>query len=109
MRVRLESECCGYLLIPVSKQIAKRMIHATGDESVYFQTDWDFPALASNLGWNMRSRKCRHDFTDGTVDCPDCGRTATSFITEAADWLSDHSGDTFNNRCVEEYFNTDNR
>lgn len=70
------------------------------------QTDWDFPAEAEALGWSLRrvqSRKgeivalaripsradaCKHVGTDGTVTCPDCGVTATAFISAASDFLS---------------------
>jgi len=67
------------------------------------QTDWDFPATASNLGWSLtrvqkrngtvkhlsrRSTKgCNHSGTDGTIDCRDCGVTASSFICAAAEYL----------------------
>ena len=104
MRVILESELGAYLLIPCNKRIASKMIHTTGDESVLFQTDWDYPALASALGWRgLRSKKCPHDSTDGTVDCHTCGKTASQFIAEAREWLSDHVGQTFN-RPVNCYF-----
>lgn len=37
---------------------------------------------------------CRHDGTDGTVDCPDCEVTASDFISAAYDWLRDNDGAT---------------
>jgi len=37
-----------------------------------------------------KNRACDHDATDGTVDCKDCGMTATDFITTAGDWLRDN-------------------
>lgn len=54
--------------------------------SALFQVDYDAPGLARTFGWNGkvgRERKCRHWRTDGTVDCPDCGRTASEFIEAA--------------------------
>lgn len=60
------------------------------DRTVYVQTDWDYPGLASSFGWNIRedgNNGCEHDGTDGTVDCPSCGRTAAEFIGSAAEYL----------------------
>ena len=37
---------------------------------------------------------CDHSHTDGTVDCPDCGVTASEFIVAAGDWLRDNDGAT---------------
>jgi hypothetical protein len=31
--------------------------------------------------------RCEHRSTDGTVKCRECGRTATDFISAAADYL----------------------
>lgn len=61
---------------------------------VYYQSDWDFPALARSLGWSgkIRREKCSHGATDGTVDCPDCGAAASQFIAAAAAWLDSHCG-----------------
>ena len=36
---------------------------------------------------------CDHD-TDGTVDCKQCGVTASEFISDAADWLRENDGVT---------------
>lgn len=61
-------------------------------KSIFIQSDRDFPVLASSFGWNMRGRKCKHEGTDGTVNCPDCGKTATEFINEAIRFLDDNDG-----------------
>jgi hypothetical protein len=55
----------------------------------YIGTDWEYPAAAAMLGYGLRRRgeRCAHHGTDGTVDCPDCGKTAHRFISEAADIL----------------------
>lgn len=37
---------------------------------------------------------CHHENTDGTIDCPDCGVTATDFISAAGEWLRDNHGVT---------------
>ena len=92
-----DNPCC-YELTPVNRRIARKQKRETGDESVLFQTDWDFPGLARNLGWNGKvgRERCRHSGTDGTITCPECGRTAGDFIAAAAAWLDAHVGHTFN-------------
>lgn len=35
---------------------------------------------------------CLHDGTDGTVDCKECGITASQFISDAYDWLRENDG-----------------
>lgn len=67
------------------------------------QEDCSYPRSARGLGWSLsrvqrrngktvhlsrRSAKgCRHDGTDGTVKCPDCGITESAFISAAAEFL----------------------
>lgn len=41
---------------------------------------------------NLQEDTCKHDKTDGTVDCPDCGLTASQFISAAREWLDDNDG-----------------
>ena len=61
------------------------------------QTDYDWPALARDFGWNIRSvqhddykdQPCAHDGTDGTIDCPNCALTAGAFIRAAGEYLGD--------------------
>jgi len=66
----IESNHCAFELIDLE----------TGD-SILFQTDWDYPGLASRLGgWSPCD--CDNSGTDGTVDCR-CGRTAGEMITSA--------------------------
>ena len=71
--------------------------------TILIQTDWDFPGTARTFGWNMQEVQakpehsatvvcCEHAGTDGTVNCPDCGLTATEFITAAGEWLDDNIG-----------------
>lgn len=78
---------------------------AYGREGMLVQTDWDYPSIARELGWNMRrvqmgkdgnsrilqrapshGHGCDHSCTDGTVTC-ECGLTATQFISAAAQYL----------------------
>ena len=56
--------------------------------------DHEFPALAATFGWDATTVqsepakfRCRHAGTDGSIDCPDCGCTATDFGDIAATWL----------------------
>jgi hypothetical protein len=75
-----------------------------GPSGLLVQSDWDFPAIACELGWNLRrvQRKrgqtarhlsrasragCPHRSTDGTVTCNECGTTASEFIMFARAYL----------------------
>lgn len=106
MKVILTNENPGcYELTPVNRRLCRKMKRETGEESVLFQTDWDFPGLARDLGWKCKvgRERCRHAGTDGTVDCPDCGRKAGEFIAAAAAWLDARVGCTFR-KDVDCYF-----
>ena len=59
------------------------------EADLYVQTDWDFPSTAMMFGWIPC---CGSGRTDGTVDCPDCGRTASKMIGDAADYLDGCAG-----------------
>ena len=52
-------------------------------------TDWDYPATARMLGWNgkVKHERCQHRSTDGTVDCRECGLTASQFIVAASEYI----------------------
>jgi hypothetical protein len=94
-----------YELLPSSKRNARKQKEASGEETVLFQTDWDYPGLARELGWNGKGgrERCRHFGTDGTVACNECGKTASEFISAAAEWLDRHCGQTFRGKG-EDYF-----
>lgn len=71
--------------------------------SVLVQSDRDYPGTASTFGWSPSnvtgpefSDGCpsAHAFTDGTIDCPDCGTLASTFILSAREWLAEHIGAT---------------
>lgn len=79
---------------------------ASDGRDILLQTDWDYPSIASNLGFSLKSLQvsqrgyygltpCDHGGTDGTVDCPECGYPAAAFIREAGEFLRDHDGETF--------------
>lgn len=55
----------------------------------YVGTDWDYPSAVQSLGYGLKRRgeKCQHRSTDGTIDCQECGKTASQFIQESADIL----------------------
>ena len=83
MRIRVTTDPsvpCGYLLT------------AEDGCTEIVTLDWDFPGLASNLGFVPC---CGSGSTDGTIDCPDCGKTASEMITAAAEWLDEHDGESF--------------
>ena len=112
MKVFVESDRFGHYIVWM-----------VGDErrSLYYQRDWNYPALANNLGWDIRTAPgtgadpdvpaipaysaredvygpprppCAHEGTDGTVDCADCGADTMSFISSAQAWLDAHEGET---------------
>jgi len=71
------------------------------ESSLYVSTDYDYPGVASTFGWSVREVPgtigrftCTHDGTDGTIDCPACGITASRFIAEARSYLDEHIGAT---------------
>lgn len=59
------------------------------------QIDYDYPSVARDFGWRgPRPRKgCRHNGTDGTVDCRGCGLTTSDMISMAGAYL-DRIADT---------------
>lgn len=59
-------------------------------EDFLIQTDYDYPGIASTFGWPGHE----HGETDGTVDCPVCGKKAMEMINDAQKWLDDHIGAT---------------
>lgn len=77
------------------------LISADDGRDVLVQTDWDFPGTARTFGWDIQEvqayaadedgmtletkKNCDYWGTDGTVTCPDCGVTATEFITAAGE------------------------
>ena len=72
------------------------------DKDILVQTDYDYPSLARVFGWDMLETQvmqmgyygviCNHLETDGTVNCPQCGLTPTTFINDADTFLSDNLG-----------------
>ena len=106
MNIKLNRKVCGYSLTPVNQRIRKKLREINdGNESVLFQTDWDFPVLARTLGWNGKVGRelCEHASTNGKVTCAECGLTPSDFITAASSWLDKHCGQVFRNRGSE-YF-----
>ena len=79
-------------------------VMAEDGRDVLIQEDWSFPATAELFGWSLTELQndehdrdgtpCSHDSTDGTVDCPDCGLTASEFIEAARNWLDSNDGIT---------------
>lgn len=80
------------------------LFHRRGGTDL-IQLDWDYPAVATSLGWSLarvqrrrgvtmhhkrrcrRDDACEHNFTDGTVDCGDCGVTASEFLAAAGEYM----------------------
>jgi len=78
--------------IEVEDHFGAYLVTYPSGETKLVQSDWGYPALARELGWNgKRGReRCPHRGTDGTVKCPDCGMTADQFIVAAAEFIDDY-------------------
>jgi len=90
--LRLQSHGGGYILSTVQK-FACGLDRDSSDwepaqpQSIFVQSDYDFPFLASLLGFTPCS-ECQ--LTDGTVDCEH--NTANEMVSTAADFLSKKTG-----------------
>jgi hypothetical protein len=67
------------------------------NQTVAFQTDWDWCGPASTFGWKIRDAQydgvdCAHSSTDGTVTCGQCGMTPHKFIQHASNFLDANVG-----------------
>lgn len=71
-------------------QFGSYLLVADNGRDVLIQTDWDFPSIASNLGFTP-CQQCGE--TDGTIDCRH--RTASAMIEAAREFLDDHIGESF--------------
>lgn len=92
---------------PADAPCCVKIIAEDGQERL-IQTDWDFCGVASTFGWSpvyfqapgrgysndYYRPTCRHEHTDGTVSCADCGATPTDFILSARTWIDEHDGAT---------------
>ena len=104
MNFILTDNCMGHYVLSVANRRVSFKMKQDGLEcDKYFQVDTDFPGLARTLGWNGKigRERCRHSQTDGSVKCPDCGRTAIEFINAAQAWLDRHNGCVFRNKGQE--------
>lgn len=70
---------CAFLVVKDGADHHEELIH----------TDWDWPGVASRMGWQA----CSCGATDGTVDC--AHRTAGDMIEDAGQFIRDHAGETF--------------
>src|SRR6266702_1614898 len=75
----------GYLICQIDEETGCCL--SDDHHSLLIQTDWDYPALASNFGFTPCA-DC-HD-TDGTVAC--AHKTASEMIQQAARFLDDKLG-----------------
>jgi hypothetical protein len=82
---------CGFLIVKTGCSMYD------DKNTVLIQSDWDFPGVASMMGWTP-CKDCGD--TDGTVDC--AHKTATQMISEARDFIREHAGEEF--KALDEYF-----
>lgn len=79
-----ETAPCGFLIVKEGGD------PYNDDDTVLVQVDYDFPSVASWLGWSP----C-HRVTDGTIDCSVCGEKACDLISDALNFLLTHEGELF--------------
>ena len=77
---------CGFLIV---KEGASPYSDKKGDTCL-IQTDWDFPGVASRMGY-VPCGKC--GATDGTVNC--CHKTVNQMINEAYEFIQEKEGELF--------------
>lgn len=75
---------CGFVIVPTGGSLYDDA------GTVLIQSDWDFPGVASAMGWKPCD-KC--EATDGTVDCEH--KTKSQMISEAYDFIKEHAGEEF--------------
>jgi hypothetical protein len=87
---------CGFLIVKTDGDPNNEA------DTQLVQSDWDFPAIAGRMGWDMgKTEECDHSDSDGTVTC-DCGKTSSDFISEASDYIREHEDEEFDQ--LDEYF-----
>ena len=75
-----------------------KIVDLDTDKDIFVQTDYDAPSVAGTFGWNIRDVQkdekdpCDHRGTDGSVDCRECGVTASEFISSAIEWIDNNDG-----------------
>lgn len=106
---------CGFLIVKDGADSANEA------DTILVQMDWDYPSIASRMGWSLANVQvepadwnlpdderepvpppCDHDGTDGTIKCESCGLTPTAFIAAAIEHIRAHEGETFAN--LDDYF-----
>lgn len=75
---------CGFVIVRKGGRMDREK------DTVLIQTDWDYPGVASRMGWSP----C-HPCTDGTVNCTECGKTASDMIAEAFEYIEEREGEQF--------------
>jgi hypothetical protein len=92
-KILIEREHCSFLIT---------LLDGDKEPSILVQTDWEYPAFASELGWEP----CDCGETDGTVDCQH--KTASQMISEASQVLLEACGTVIEvDDSFDVYFETD--
>lgn len=82
MRVRIDKTKYGLMIVRETNK-------GQALEAYLVQCDYEYPAWAAQFGW----QPC-HKSTDGTIDCPECGKSTGQFINEAYDYLVERDGES---------------
>ena len=85
MRVELRNYANGFTILWTETKRNQRR-----NRRFTCQTDWDYPFFANILGLDFP--RCRCGSSDGTVDCKNCGFTASEMISSASEALSKRIG-----------------
>jgi hypothetical protein len=87
--IRLEHGTAGtYVIREVFRTNGEYPRYVDGERRYLPPSDWYYPGLAMTFGYSSSDDGgCRHDRTDGTVDCPDCGYTVGDFIDDSRRFL----------------------
>lgn len=78
--IRLEKGDFGFTYLIVDEDSGR---------DILVQSDYYYPSIARDFGWSHE-----HGETDGTIDCPVCGKSVHEMINEAQEYLDEHIGDT---------------
>lgn len=83
---------CGFLIV----KDGRKSVY-DDENTVLIQSDWDFPGVASSMGW-IPCENCER--TDGTVDCEH--KQKSQMMSEAYDFIWKKKGKKFS--TLNEYF-----
>ena len=79
---------CGFLIVKTDGN------PYNDADTVLIQTDWDYPSVASRMG-----------FDGDLIDCETCRTNVETVLTKAYEFIRENQGKEFS--ALDEYFNRD--